>query len=252
MSAHEWLDLAIRWTHLIAGIAWIGSSFYFIWLDRHLERLDPSGAHGNADPDLEGSIWMVHSGGFYRVERRKVGPGRMPRTLHWFKWEAAITWLSGVALLGLVYYSTRGLYLLDPAISKLGVGAAIAIGLGSLVVGWLVYDVLWSWGHGSREPIALAISLLLLVGLVVLLCSTLSGRAAFLHLGAVLGTIMTANVWMRILPAQQRMIDATTRGETPDFTLGETAKRRSVHNSYMTFPVLFAMLSSHFPGAYGG
>ncbi len=252
MSAHEWLDLALRWAHLIAGIAWIGSSFYFIWLDSHLERAEQGASGSPGDPDLEGSLWMVHSGGFYRVERRRVGPGRMPRTLHWFKWEAAITWLSGVALLGLVYYSTRGLYLLDPAVSRLGPGAAIGLGLGSLVLGWLVYDALWTWAKGRREPVALAVSLAWLVGGVLGLCATLSGRAAFLHVGAILGTIMTANVWLRILPAQQRMIDATARGEMPDFTLGEAAKRRSVHNSYLTFPVLFAMLSNHFPGAYGG
>jgi uncharacterized membrane protein len=251
MSPQEWVGLALRWTHFIAGIAWIGSSFYFIWLDAHLERVLAGAPDAARDPDLEGSLWMVHSGGFYRVERRKVGPGRMPATLHWFKWEAAITWASGALLLGLLYYSTRGLYLTDPLVSSLSPRAAMLLGLAVLAGGWFVYDALWA-GLGERSPrAALAISLLLLAAVVVLLCSTLSGRAAYVHVGAVLGTIMVANVWARILPAQTAMIRATEAGKTPDFTLGDKAKLRSVHNSYLTFPVLFAMISNHFPGTWG-
>jgi uncharacterized membrane protein len=247
MSPHEWLALVVRWIHVIAAISWIGSSFYFIWLDAHLERLTEKGP----DPDLEGSLWMVHSGGFYRVERRKIGPGRVPKTLHWFKWEAMFTWLSGIVLLTLVYYTTRGLYLVDPAVSPISRGAALAVGLGALFGGWWVYDSLWRWAGEKRAPIALVISLVLLAAVAVVLCRTLSGRAAFLHVGALMGVIMTNNVWMRILPAQTRMIAATERGETPDFSNAEQAKLRSVHNSYMTFPVLFAMMSNHFPGTYG-
>jgi len=251
MSPQEWVGLALRWTHLIAGIAWIGSSFYFIWLDSHLERVLAGAPEAPRDPDLEGSLWMVHSGGFYRVERRKVGPGRMPATLHWFKWEAMLTWLSGALLLGLLYYSTGGLYLTDPLVSSLSPRAAMLVGLAALVGGWFVYDALWT-AIGERMPgVALAISLVLLGGLVVLLCGTLSGRAAYVHVGAVLGTIMVANVWARILPAQSAMIRATEEGRTPDFTLGDKAKLRSVHNSYLTFPVLFAMISNHFPGTWG-
>jgi uncharacterized membrane protein len=251
LSPQEWVGLALRWTHFIAGIAWIGSSFYFLWLDSHLERVLAGAPEAARDPDLEGSLWMVHSGGFYRVERRKVGPGRMPATLHWFKWEAAITWASGALLLGLLYYSTRGLYLTDPLVSTLSPRAAMLVGISVLVLGWFVYDALWA-GLGERSPsLALAISLVLLGGVVVLLCSTLSGRAAYVHVGVVLGTIMVANVWARILPAQTAMIRATKEGKTPDFTLGDKAKLRSVHNSYLTFPVLFAMISNHFSGTWG-
>lgn len=251
MSPQEWVGLALRWTHLIAGIAWIGSSFYFIWLDQHLERLTAGSAESARDPDLEGSLWMVHSGGFYRVERRKIGPGGMPQTLHWFKWEAAITWLSGALLLGLLYYSTRGLYLTDPDVSTLSPRAAMLIGLSVMIGGWFVYDALWAWAGETRRGAALAISLVLLAGAILVLCSTLSGRAAYVHVGALLGSIMVANVWARVLPAQAAMIRATEEGRTPDFTLGDKAKLRSVHNSYLTFPVLFTMISNHFPGTYG-
>jgi uncharacterized membrane protein len=240
----EWLDLAGRWVHLIAGIAWIGSSFYFIWLDRNLEQ--PRARKER----VEGELWMVHSGGFYQVERRIPAPGAMPEHLHWFKWEAAITWISGFFLLGVVYYSTRGLYLVDPHVSDIGVGAGIAVGMGAMLVGWMAYDGLWRSALAQRPGLATSISLALVAFLAFVLCNVLSGRAAFVHLGAVLGTAMVANVWMRILPAQQRMIDATAAGREPDLGEALAAKRRSVHNSYMTFPVLILMLSTHFPGLY--
>ena len=251
MSPQEWIGLALRWAHVIAGIAWIGSSFYFIWLDQHLERLSAGSAEAARDPDLEGSLWMVHSGGFYRVERRKIGPGRMPATLHWFKWEAAITWMTGIFLLGLLYYGTRGLYLTDPAVSALSPRMAVLLGLGVVFGGRLVYDLLWAWAGETRRGLATGISLALLGGVIVLLCQTLSGRAAYLHVGALLGTIMAGNVWAHILPAQAKMIRATQEGKTPDFSLAEKAKIRSVHNSYVTFPVVFTMISNHFPGTYG-
>jgi uncharacterized membrane protein len=246
MSLADWLNLALRWVHVIAGIGWIGSSFYFIWVDQTLEP-----AREPSDADLEGSLWMVHGGGFYRLERRRVGPGRMPATLHWFQWEAALTWISGAALLVLVYYASGGLYLLDPGRSGLGLPAAIAFGAGMLVAAWLVYDALWTRLGGRHERIALAVSLLLLAAAVWGLCRLLSGRAAFLHAGALLGTIMAANVWARILPAQRKMIRAAERGEEPDLADGRQARRRSVHNSYLTFPLLFLMLSSHYPGTWG-
>jgi len=248
MSPQEWIGLAVRWAHLIAGIAWIGSSFYFIWLDSHLEPADPA----RADADLEGSLWMVHSGGFYEVQRRKIGPGRMPALLHWFKWEAMITGLTGFALLGLVYYSTRGIYLTDPGVSGISPLAASALGLGILIAGWFVYDLLWH-GWGERSPKAATLVSLALLGLtIVAVMRVFSGRGAFIHIGALLGTIMVANVWARILPAQSAMIRATDEGRTPDFSNSVKAKLRSVHNSYMTFPVLFLMISNHFPGTYGG
>jgi len=240
----DWANLLLRWTHFIAGIAWIGSSFYFIWLDRALSTPTPP------RPGVEGEVWMVHSGGFYQTEKRRPGPGEMPGVLHWFKWEALFTWITGIALLVLIYYLSNA-YLLDSAVSGIGRGTATALGIGLLVVGWVVYDLLW------RSPLAagpgfaaLAISLVLLSAVVIAACRLLSGRAAYMHVGALLGTLMVANVWIRILPAQQAMIDATKAGRPADFTMGERAKQRSVHNSYMTFPLLFIMLSGHYPATY--
>ena len=242
----DWANLLLRWAHFIAGIAWIGSSFYFIWLDRALS------APTQPRPGVEGELWMVHSGGFYQTEKRRPGPGDMPAVLHWFKWEALLTWITGIALLVLVYYMS-GAYLLDPAVSDIGRGTATALGIALLVVGWVVYDLLWRSplaAGGGGGSIAAVISLVLLAAVTIASCRLLSGRAAYMHVGALLGTLMVANVWMRILPAQQAMIDATKAGRQPDFTLGERAKRRSVHNSYMTFPLLFIMLSSHYPATY--
>lgn len=243
----EWAQLGLRWFHLVAGIMWIGSSFYFMWLDSHLEPPDP------AKPDVEGSLWMVHSGGFYQVEKRLIKPGGMPKTLHWFKWEAAFTWLSGMFLLGVVYYLSGGVMLLDPGRPEIGLGAAVAMSLGTIIVSWLVYDALWAtaWAEANAK-VATALSFLGLFAMCYGLCQVYSGRGAFIHVGAVLGSVMVANVWHRILPCQQKMIDATAEGRTPDYELGKKAKRRSVHNSYVTLPVLFIMLSNHFSMTYGG
>jgi len=240
----DWANLLLRWTHFIAGIAWIGSSFYFIWLDRALSTPAPP------RPGVEGEVWMVHSGGFYQTEKRRPGPGEMPAVLHWFKWEALFTWITGIALLVLIYYLSQA-YLLDPAVSNIGRGTATAFGIALLVLGWVVYDLLWRSPLATTKT-ATTISLVLLTVVTVLSCRLLSGRAAFMHVGALLGTVMVANVWMRILPAQQAMIDATRAGRPADFTMGERAKQRSVHNSYMTFPLLFIMLSSHYPATYAG
>jgi len=248
MTGHlgDWANLLLRWIHLIAGIGWIGSSFYFIWLDRALSAPPPV----RARPGVEGELWMVHSGGFYKVEKRRIGPGELPAVLHWFKWEALLTWVSGIALLVLVFY-VSGAYLLDPSVSRIGRGAATALGVGLLVAGWIVYDLVWRSRLADRGGgVATGISLALLAAATVVLCRLLSGRAAYMHVGALLGTVMVANVWMRILPAQREMIAATAAGRQPDLTLGERAKRRSVHNSYMTFPLLFIMLSNHYPATY--
>jgi len=239
----DWANLLLRWVHFIAGIAWIGSSFYFIWLDRTLTKPE------TPKPGVEGDLWMVHSGGFYQVEKRRPGPGEVPPVLHWFKWEAMLTWLSGVALLILVFYLSSA-YLLDPRISQISRGGAIAAGIAIVLLSWPVYDSLWRSTLARRPASASAISLALLAAVTLLACRLFSGRAAFMHVGALLGTIMVANVWQRILPAQQEMLDATRAGRPADFTLGERAKQRSVHNSYMTFPLLFIMLSNHFPATY--
>src|SRR6266446_8487467 len=239
----DWANLLLRWAHFVAGIAWIGSSFYFIWLDRALTKPE------HAKPGVEGDLWMVHSGGFYQVEKRRPGPGELPPVLHWFKWEAMLTWITGIALLILVFYLGSA-YLLDPNVSRISRGAATALGIGSIVLSWPIYDGLWRSPLARRPAIASAISLALLAAVTVMMCRFLSGRAAFMHIGALLGTIMVANVWQRILPAQQQMLDATRAGRPADFTLGERAKQRSVHNSYITFPLLFIMLSNHFPATY--
>jgi uncharacterized membrane protein len=246
----EWLNFALRWVHLIFGISWIGSSFYFMWLDSSLEpyRTD----EGKEDERIEGSLWMVHSGGFYQVQKRKIRPGEMPKTLHWFKYEALFTVLTGLVLLINLYYLTGGIYLLDPSVSTISLGAASALGLGLLVVSWFGYDLLWNSSFGKKASgVATAICYAALIGITYGLCKTLSGRAAFIHVGAMLGTIMVLNVWVRILPAQQAMINATAEGRIPDYSLGMAAKRRSVHNSYMTFPVLFIMLSNHYSMTFG-
>lgn len=238
----DWANLLIRWTHFIAGIAWIGSSFYFIWLDRAI-------APSPSRPGVEGDLWMVHSGGFYQVEKRRPGPGEVPAVLHWFKWEAMLTWLSGIALLILVFYLS-GAYLLDPAVSRISRGAGIGLGIGLVLLSWPIYDGLWRSPLARRPAIAAAASIVLLAAVTFVACRFLSGRAAFMHVGALLGTIMVANVWERILPAQRQMIAATQAGQPADFTLGERAKQRSMHNSYMTFPLLFIMLSGHFSATY--
>lgn len=239
----DWANLLLRWTHLIAGIAWIGSSFYFIWLDRALSKPP------QPQPGVEGDLWMVHSGGFYQVEKRRPRPGEVPPVLHWFKYEALFTWITGISLLVLVYYLS-GAFLLDPGTARLSHAAATALGIGLLVLGWVVYDLLWRSPLAARRGRATVISVMLLAVATYGLCRLLSGRAAFMHIGSLLGTIMVANVWLRILPAQQQMLDATRWGRPADFTLGEGAKQRSVHNSYMTFPLLFIMLSNHFPATY--
>jgi uncharacterized membrane protein len=244
-AALDWINLVVRWMHLIVGIAWIGSSFYFIWLDKTLTAPQPPRA------GVEGELWMTHSGGFYQVEKRLLGPGELPPVLHWFKYEALLTWVTGVVLLAVVYYLTGGVYLVDPAVSSITPVRATLLAIGLLVAAWLVYDAVWRSPLGRRGWPATLLSGALLSGVGYGLFRTLSARAAYIHVGAMLGTLMVANVWLVILPNQRRMLDATARGERPDYALGEAAKRRSVHNSYMTFPVLFIMLSSHFPQTYG-
>lgn len=244
-AALDWANLLLRWAHLGFGIAWIGSSFYFVWLDSHLTAPSP------ARKGVDGEIWMVHSGGFYQVEKRKLGPGEMPPVLHWFKYEALFTWATGILLLTVVYYLNGGIYLVDPAVSSITPGNATLLGVGVLIASWIVYDAIWRSPVGKAGAPATALSFVLLAAVIYGLTRTLSGRAAYIHVGALMGHIMVNNVWMRILPAQQKMIDATKAGRDPDFSLGEAAKRRSIHNSYMTLPVLFIMLSNHFPATYG-
>ena len=245
--AIDWLHLLLRWLHVVAAIMWIGDSFLFMWMDSNLSP--PSRPRTGA---VAGELWMVHSGGFYEVvKRRFLAPDELPQTLYWFKWQAYGTWITGFLLVGIVYYFGGGIFLVDRTGPHLGTAAAIAASLAVLFGGWLVYDALWSSPLARRPGVAIAISCALLGGVAFGLTRLFSGRAAFLHFGAMLGTIMAANVWRRIIPAQDQMLAATRAGTPVDVSLGARAKQRSTHNHYLTLPVLFTMLSNHFPMTYG-
>jgi uncharacterized membrane protein len=241
----ELLDLAFRWTHVIAGIMWIGNSLLFNWLDRNL-RPPTSGA-----PDAQGDIWLIHSGGFYLVEKTSLAGRPLPVPLHWFKWQAYTTLMTGVALLIVVYYAGGRAVLVDPAVAPIGHGAAIAVAVGSLIGGWLLYDTLWRHVATRAPAVAAVLSIAGLASIVVALTGLLNGRAAFLHVGAVLGTIMAANVMSVIMPSQDVLVTAVREGRPPDPAVAAAAKTRSIHNNYLTFPVIVLMLSSHFPSLYG-
>lgn len=244
MSVHELLDVVFRWAHLIAGIMWIGNSMLFNWLDRNLVK------RADAHRLSQGTIWMVHSGAFYEVEKKLLEPGAMPSQLHWFKWQNGITWLTGISLLVVVYYMNGAAFLVDPRVRALEPEVAIALSVGSLVIGWVVYDTLWRMLE-EHAAIATAISFALLFGAAWVFADLFSGRAAYIQTGVLMGTLMTGNVWMRILPSQRELISATRRGKEQDALLSIRAKQRSIHNNYMTFPLLFIMVSNHFPAATG-
>ncbi|MEA3011108.1 MAG: hypothetical protein QOJ91_2800 [Sphingomonadales bacterium] len=239
----EWLNLGIRWLHLTAGIAWIGSSFYFVWLDNHLTA--------PAEGEASGELWSVHGGGFYHNQKYQVAPSQMPDRLHWFKWEAYFTWISGFSLLVLIYYVGAQSFLIDPAKAAMAPGTAIAIGLAALALGWLIYDGLCRSPVGSSN-LALGIFwFACLVFAASLLDSLFISRAAYLHVGAIIGTVMVANVFLVIIPNQRKVVADLIAGRTPDAALGAQAKQRSLHNNYMTLPVLFIMISPHYPMTYG-
>ena len=243
----DWLNLLVRWLHMIAGIAWIGSSFYFVWLDNHLQ---PPPADADRDKGVGGELWSVHGGGFYHAQKYKVAPQALPETLHWFKWEAYTTWLSGMFLLVLVYWLGAEVYLIDPSVASLGPLTASGISLAFIVVGWLVYDGLCKSPLVEKGPVFAGILLVLAAVLAWGLCQLFGGRGAYIHFGAVLGTIMVANVFFVIIPGQRQMVAAAARGEAPDPLPGIRGKQRSVHNTYFTLPVLFTMISNHFAMTY--
>jgi uncharacterized membrane protein len=232
---NEWLNLAFRWTHVFAGIMWIGQTYFFTWLDHRLNE--------------EGRVWMVHSGGFYVVEKQGASV-QLPQRLHWFKWEAALTWLSGFLLLGLVYYS--GGLMVDDSVRRMEPGTAALISIAWLVIAWFIYDFLWISPLQRNEAAGVVISYLLLVAAIFAATRIFSPRAAYMQIGAMLGTFMAANVWVRILPAQRRLIAAAQEGRQPDLRLADCAKQRSKQNTFMVLPVVFIMISNHFPVATYG
>ncbi|MGB5490576.1 MAG: urate hydroxylase PuuD, partial [Woeseiaceae bacterium] len=244
----DWLNLLLRWLHLITGVAWIGASFYFVWLDNHLEAPKDS---RDDEKGVGGELWSVHGGGFYHAQKYRVAPAQLPERLHWFKWEAYSTWLSGMALLALVYWYGAEIYLIDPSIAELSSVWAVAIAITYIVGGWVVYDLLCKSPLARDDRVFGAVLLLLVALLAWSLCQLFSGRGAYIHFGAVLGTIMVANVAMVIIPGQRKMVEAAGRGEAPDPAPGIKAKQRSVHNTYFTLPVLFVMISNHYAMTYG-
>ncbi len=240
----EWLTFAVRWLHVITAIAWIGSSFYFIALDLGLRK------HAALPPGAFGEEWQVHGGGFYHIQKYLVAPDAMPEHLTWFKWESYATWLSGFALLCLVYYGGAGLYLVDPNVADLSIPVAILISLASLAFGWVAYDLLCKSRFGEDNRRLMILLYVILVAMAWGYTQVFTGRAAFLHLGAFTATIMTANVFLIIMPNQRIVVADLKAGRTPDPKYGKIAKQRSTHNNYLTLPVIFLMLSNHNPLAF--
>ena len=239
----DWLTLLARWAHVVVGMAWIGASFYFIWLDNHLEKA--------SDPQFAGELYAIHGGGFYRAQKYRLAPEKLPATLHWFKWEAYWTWITGFALLVLVYYANAEVFLIDAEVMPLSQGGAIGIGLASLVAGLAVYEGL------CRSPLrnsdaGLALAILVFFALVAwALAQLFSGRGAFIHFGAILGTIMAGNVAHIIIPGQRELVRAKQEGREPDAKYALAGKQRSVHNTYFTLPVIFTMISNHHATTFG-
>ena len=240
----ELLDLVIRWLHVIAGIMWIGNSVLFNWLDRNLRR-PSSDAHAAL-----GEIWLLHSGGFYFVEKTLLDGQPVPRPLHWFKWQAYTTWLSGAALLVIVYYAGGRAILADPTVAPLSHGAAVFVALAAIAAGLVAYEAMQRWVAPSHPVAATTVWLAGLTAIAIALTRLLSGRAAFLHVGAMLGTIMAANVFLTIIPSQHELVRSVVEGGAGDPSISARAKRVSIHNNYFTFPVIVLMVSSHFPAIY--
>ena len=244
----DWLNLLGRWVHMITGIAWIGASFYFIWLDNHLEPVkDPV----DDEKGVGGELWALHGGGIYHAQKYKLAPEKLPEHLHWFKWEAYTTWITGMFMMALIYWYGADLYLIDQSVADLSKPVAILIGVGTIIVGWLVYDFMCKSVLGNDDT-KLAIALFIFVSVVAfILTQIFSGRGAFMHYGAMLGTIMVGNVFFVIMPGQRALLACAEAGTPVDPKHGRKAKQRSVHNTYFTLPVLFVMISNHYAMTYG-
>lgn len=239
----EWLNLAVRWVHMITGIAWIGASFYFVWLENNLDRRAPR-------EGLSGDLWAIHGGGIYHLEKYKLAPPKMPDNLHWFKWEAYFTWISGIALLAIVYYLNAELYLVAPG-SGISATTAIGISIAALIAGWFIYDFLCDSALGKQPALLGGLIFVLIIAAAWGFSQVFSGRGAYIHVGAIIGTIMVGNVFRIIMPAQRALVKAIEENREPDPVLPAKALLRSRHNNYFTLPVLFIMISNHFPSTYG-
>ena len=242
MTTTDILDLLLRWFHVIAGIMWIGNSLLFNWLDRNLVK---------ERAEADGRIWLLHSGAFYDVEKKLLEPHQMPAKVHWFMWQNLSTWASGILLLVVVYYMGESAWLVDPGAGHASYSTAVVAAVGALVGGWVFYDLLWRSPLRRMPLLAGAISFAALVAISYGLTEVMTPRAAFIHVGVLLGTLMTGNVWMVIIPSQVELVAATREGRPQDRALSLKAKQRSIHNNYMTFPLIFLMVSNHFPAIYG-
>ena len=240
----DWLSFAVRWLHVITAIAWIGTSFYFIALDLGLRK------NTELSDAIQGEEWQVHGGGFYHIQKYLVAPEQMPEQLTWFKWESYATWLSGFALLAIVYYASADLYLINPNVLDITPEIGILISIASIGFGWLIYDVLCKSSFGADSTQLMVLLYIMLVALAWGFTQVFTGRAAFIHLGAITATIMSANVFLIIIPNQKKVVADMLAGKTPDPELGWQAKQRSVHNNYLTLPIIFLMLSVHYPLAF--
>jgi uncharacterized membrane protein len=241
----EWLNIVVRVMHITFGIAWIGASFYFVFLENALNRTE------NVRDELAGNLWAVHGGGFYYLEKYKVAPKTIPKHLHWFKYEAYFTWLSGFGLIFIIYYFNASAMLIDSNVMKLTSAQAIGISIGSFIIAWFIYDLLCK-SPLKKNPLLFALTgIIISVGFAYFYSHVFSGRAAFIHFGAMIGSIMVANVFFVIIPSQKAMVNAAKKGLLPDAQKGKNALFRSIHNNYFTLPVLFVMVSNHFPSTFG-
>ena len=241
----DWLSLFLRWAHIVAAIGWIGSSFYFMWLDATLKRRE------TMDPGIKGENWSVHGGGFYHTQKYLVAPAHMPDDLHWFKWESYMTWLTGFCLLAVVYYWGASAYMIDPRVADIAPWVAVLLSLAGLAGGWLFYDVLCRSRLRDRPTAMFAVLFAAIVAAAWAYGFVFSGRATFIQVGAMIATIMTANVAMIIIPNQRIVVADLKAGRTPDAEYGRIAKLRSTHNNYLTLPVIFLMISNHYPMTFG-
>jgi uncharacterized membrane protein len=242
----DWLSLIFRWLHVITGVAWIGASFYFVWLDNSLQNPP----QWKKDKGIKGDLWAIHGGGIYEVAKYRLQPEKMPETLHWFKWEAYTTWITGMILLAIIYYLGADSYLIDKRVADLSQLQAIAIGLGIIAGSWIVYESLCSSPIAKNGFVISALLIVFATGIAYLLAQLFSGRGAYIHFGAVIGTLMAGNVFRVIIPGQKALVTAIKNGVEPDERWAIKAKLHSTHNTYLTLPLLFIMISNHYPMTY--